>query len=420
MLHKETSISAHATNGAAGEIGDGDGFRLWSFEFSALCAINVLAFCNLAIFYGFYSYLAEIGIPPHWRGPLLAMGPFTSLLARPFLGRVLTLGNGVRFMRLGLCLATVALLSYPFATTIPALVVVRVLHGAGYVTLVGGLMGILTVFLPREKSAQGFGIYSITMLVPNALMPPFVEFLLPHLPGPGVVYAVAAPLMLPAFLLLIPLGRKTRALAAKLPQAEGQRPDWTEVRQGLAAPGVLALAAANLFFLVAFSLVFFFMRDFAAGIGAGNPGVFFTIVNLSIIAVRLLFGEALNHVNQGRVLFLAFVGLALLVPLFGLAGGPALLWVMAVGYGTGIALTMPLINAGMLTISPPRLRAFNANLLMLAVDAGFLLGPILGGALTATHWTRAELFILAGIFLALAAGCVLPAIRLMRRPRLMT
>jgi MFS family permease len=406
-------VSATASGHSA--IDDGFGFRLWSFEFCAICAISVLAFCNLAIFYGFYGYLAEIGIPPAWRGPLLAMEPLTALLVRPFLGRFLTVGNGVTFMRVGLCLATASLLSYPFTTSIPLLICVRILHGAGFVTVVGGLMGILTAFLPREKSAQGFGLFSVTILLPNAFMPPFVELLLPHLPGHGAAYAVAAPLMLPAFLLLVPLGRKTRQMAARMPAGQTERPDWADVRRGLAAPGVLLLVGANMFLVGAHSLVFFFMRDFAVSIGAANPGLFFTFANAATIGLRVVFGEALNHVDQGRMLFRAFAGLALLLPLFGLAGGPAVLWLMAIGYGTGIALTMPLINAGMLTISPPRLRAFNANLLMLAVDAGFFAGPMLGGALVAGGWTRPELFILGGGLLALSAGCVLPVIRLMRR-----
>ncbi|MDO9084323.1 MAG: hypothetical protein Q7U56_13690, partial [Humidesulfovibrio sp.] len=139
--------------------GQHDGLAsIWGFEFLSLCAISVLAFCNIAIFYGFYAYLTELGISPAWRGPLLALEPFTALLVRPFLGRFLTLGSSVRFMRVGMALATLSLLCYPFTTAIPALALVRMLHGLGFVTVVAGLMGVLTAVLPREKSAQGFGL----------------------------------------------------------------------------------------------------------------------------------------------------------------------------------------------------------------------------------------------------------------------
>lgn len=391
------------------------GPRLWSFEFVALCAISVLAFSNLAIFYGFYGYLAELGIPPAWRGPLLALEPLTALTVRPFLGRFLTLGNGVRLMRAGLLLATASLLCYPFTTSIPALALVRILHGGGFVFLVGGLMGTLTAFLPRDKSAQGFGLFSITILVPHALMPPFVEVLLPHLPGHGAVYAVAAPLMLPAFLLLIPLGRKTRALAATMHPSHLEHPAWSEVLQGLRDPSILLLLCANLALVAAHSIVFFFMRDFALGLAAANPGLFFTCANAATISVRLVFSSALNSIDQGGTLARAFLGLAVLLPMFSLAWAPWALLLMAPLYGAGMALTMPLINAAMFSVSPPRLRAFNTNLLMVAVDAGFFAGPLVGGLLMAAGWTHAGLFGLGGAFMATACLCALPVARRLRR-----
>ncbi|MDP3428455.1 MAG: MFS transporter, partial [Humidesulfovibrio sp.] len=206
--------------------------NLWGFEFLSLCGISVLAFSNIAIFYGFYAYLTELGIPPAWRGPLLALEPLTALLVRPFLGRFLSLANGARFMRVGLGVATLSLLCYPFTTTIPALIAVRILHGLGFVTVVAGLTAVLTAVLPREKSAQGFGLFSVTILLPYAIMPPFVEMVLPHLPGHGYAYALAAPLMLPSFLLLRPVERLTRALSKSLPPADLLNPSWGEVLAG--------------------------------------------------------------------------------------------------------------------------------------------------------------------------------------------
>lgn len=388
--------------------------KLLSFEFMAICAISVLAFCNISIFYGFYSYLTDLGIAPAWRGPLLALEPLTALVLRPFLGRYLSLKNSVQFMRAGMALATLALLCYPFATSIPALACVRILHGMGFVTVVAGLMGTLMAFLPRHKSAQGFGLFSVTILLPYAIMPPFVEMLLPHLSSHGQAYALAAPLMLPAFLLLAPLGRRTRALAASLPPSHLERPGWEEVRQTLTSLGVLLLVAANFCLVAAHSIVFFFMRDFAAGIGVGNPGAFFSCANAATISVRVLGGSILDRVDKGRTLLATFLCMGLLLPLFAQAGGTASLFTMATLYGTGMALTMPLINASMFSISSPRLRAYNANLLMVAVDAGFFVGPFAGGAVLAWDLGHGVLFGLGGALMLGAALCVRPVARIMR------
>jgi len=387
---------------------------LVSFEFLSICAISVLAFCNIAIFYGFYSYLTELGIAPAWRGPLLALEPFTALLVRPFLSRYLTLKNSVTFMRVGMAIATISLVSYPFATTIPLLACVRILHGMGFVTVVTGLMGTLMAFLPREKSAQGFGLFSVTILLPYAIMPPFVELLLPYLSSHSVAYALAAPLMLPAFLLLVPLGRRSRAMAATLPASQLERPGWDDVRLAFKSLGVMLLVGANFCIVAAHAIVFFFMRDFATGLGASNPGAFFTYANVATIAVRVLGGRRLDEVDKGRVLKFTAIGLGLLIPLFAFAGRPGVLLGMAVLYGIGMALTMPLVNACMFAISTPRLRVYNANLLMIAVDAGFFAGPFIGGAIMAADLGHAALFGVGGAIMLAAAVCVRPVARIMR------
>lgn len=416
-MSQDTGSPAVTPPGPEGQQdGQQDGLAsIWGFEFLSLCAISVLAFCNIAIFYGFYAYLTELGISPAWRGPLLALEPFTALLVRPFLGRFLTLGSSVRFMRVGMALATLSLLCYPFTTAIPALVLVRVLHGLGFVTVVAGLMGVLTAVLPREKSAQGFGLFSVTILLPYAIVPPFVELVLPYLPGHGYAYALAAPLMLPAFLLLGPLERRTRELAKSLHPAHLIKPSWGEVLTGLRSPGVALLIVGNLFLVAAHSIVFFFMRDFAVILGAGNPGMFFSYANAATITVRVCGGHLLDRIDKGRVLVGAFLGLAVLLPLFGQAGTPAVLFSMAALYGTGMALTMPLLNASMQHVSPPKLRAFNANLLMVAVDAGFFVGPFLGGLLLAAGWTHAGLFCVGGAMMLAAGLCMRPVGREMRR-----
>jgi len=388
---------------------------LWTFEFAALCAISVLAFSNISIFYGFYGHLTQMGIPPAWRGPLLALEPLTAFALRPFLGRYLTMGNGVRFMAVGFSLLALSLVSYPFATTIPVLAVVRVVHGTGFAVTIGGLMGVLMAVLPKERSAQGFGLFSLTILVPYALMPFLVELLLPHVANTAEVYALAAPLMLPALLLVALLRKRVREKTRGMPREHLEQPEWSEVRQSLAQPGVLPLVAANLCFVTAQSIVFFFMRDFAVSLGAGNPGMFFTCANAAVITLRVAGGPLLDRLDKGRVLFWSYLWLAALVPLFVHAALPVVLFGMAVLYGVGMAMSMPLMNSCMLLVSLPRLRVFNANLLMLAVDAGFFAGPFLGGMLMAAGWTHTGLFDVGGALMLAAGLCILPVARQVRR-----
>jgi MFS family permease len=391
---------------------------LMSYEFCALCVVSLVCFCNLAIFYGFYNYLQYLNIDPHWRGPLLALEPLTALALRPYLSGILNLGNSTRAMRLGSGLAIMALLCYPFAESAPSIALVRVIHGAGYVTLASGLMAAFTHFLPRDRVAQGFGLLSLTSLLPSALMPPFVETVTPFLPAPGWAYAMAAPLMLPAILLLAPLGRKSRALAAALPPEDTRRPAWSEVLSGLREPGVLPLILGNFCLTSGHTIVYFFMKSWSLTIGAVNPGLFFTFANLATIAVRVLGMRSLDTLNPGRAAGLAMIFLAGLVPCFGLAtrmglgsGEHALLY-MAGLYGVALGLGMPMFNAAMYRVSQPKLRGTNTNLLLVALDAGFILGPVIGGWALAAGLSLQSLFVVSGGLLLASGLAVLPVGRL--------
>jgi hypothetical protein len=49
--------------------------KLLTFEFVSLCFVSFFAFCNMAVFYSFYDYLAKLGIPVEWRACCWALNP---------------------------------------------------------------------------------------------------------------------------------------------------------------------------------------------------------------------------------------------------------------------------------------------------------------------------------------------------------
>jgi MFS family permease len=59
-------------------------------------------------------------------------------------------------------------------------------------------------------------------------------------------------------------------------------------------------------------------------------------------------------------------------------------------------LGYPAINGLMLQISAERFRSLNANLMLFAVQAGFFLGPVLGGVLVA-HWDYRGYFLASAV-----------------------
>ena len=65
----------------------------FTFEFVCLCFVSFFAFCNMSVFYSFFSYLGHIGIPEKWRGFLLGLEPMTAFVLRLAIIPRLHLGN---------------------------------------------------------------------------------------------------------------------------------------------------------------------------------------------------------------------------------------------------------------------------------------------------------------------------------------
>jgi len=384
---------------------------LLSMEFVLLAGISFFAFCNMAVFYGFYDYLETIGIPVEWRGVLLGLEPFTAFMLRLLLIPLISAANGARMLLIGLLLLVVALLSYRWATTISSLIVLRILHGAAFVLVVSASITLVVRFIPEERSAQGFSLFSLATLLPYAIMPPLTEWLLPQVASAAEIYAVVSVLAIPAILLLLMGQQRLNLAVAGLDQTLTRRPGRQELQEDLRQPAVLLLLAVNLGVYLVYSTVFYFMKNFAGHLGGGEVGTFFTLSTVTLILTRLLGGLVFDRFPKLRTLKMSMAGLALCLLGLAQADSGEKLAALAVIYGLGIGVCLPLLNSVLFMASPPNLRGVNTNLALFMMDAGFFLSPWLGGAYLAAGGEVSVLFTGCALLLALASALLL-AVRL--------
>ncbi len=383
--------------------------KLFSFEFVCLCFVSFFAFCNMSVFYSFFSYLGRIGIPPEWRGFLLGLEPMTAFALRLAIIPMLHLGNAAAAMLIALLMTMAALCSYTWAVTIPSLIVLRIFHGAAFVLLVSASMALAVHLIPRERSAQGFGILSITALVPYAVMPLITEALLPYVKNETAIYAGVTVLAVPGIILLGVLRQRVRVLLGEVHASLMRRPGLDELRRNLRHPGVALILAVNLLLYLSYATVFYFVKGYFQAVGAGNAGYFFTISTLVMIAVRVLGGALLDQVGKVKTMTWFALFLVLWFLAFSQARSTLAFTLLAAGYGLGIGIVLPLLNAAMFLASPAPLRGLNTNLCLFMMDAGFFLSPYAGGMLLAGGWSCATLFYICAGFLALAV-CLLLAL----------
>ncbi|MBP8284068.1 MAG: MFS transporter [Chromatiaceae bacterium] len=378
-----------------------------SLEFLLLSGISFFAFCNIAVFYGFYSYLGQIGIPVEWRGLLVGLEPFTAFVLRLLLIPLISVANATRVLLVGLLLLVITLLSYQWALSVPSLIPLRILHGATFVLLVSASITLVVQLIPEGRSAQGFSLFSLSTLLPYALMPPLAEWLLPHVTSAAQIYAGVSLLAIPAILLLMVGRRRLAAVVAGLDLSLTQRPSRQQLQEDFQRPEVVLLLLVNLCFYLCYSTVFYFMKDFAGQLDGVDVGLFFILSTATLILTRLTGSLVLDRFSKLPLLRISTLALALCLFALAQTDSGAGMSLLAGLYGLCLGVGLPLLNAVLFMASPPALRGVNANLSLFMMDAGFFLSPWVGGTFLAAGGAIGGLFTGAAMFLLLAFGLLL-------------
>ncbi|MBC17435.1 MAG: hypothetical protein CL942_14350 [Desulfovibrio sp.] len=350
---------------------------LFNFGFVTLNILVLFAFSNLAVFFSFYDFLNQLPIPPQWHGLLIGIFSASALVIRPLVSARLAPANALRAVALGLGLTVVSLLLYDHIESLFPLLLLRLLHGAAYVTVMSASVTLLMVFMPSDKSGQGFGIITIMTLLPYAVIPYILENGLAAVPQ-GIIYSYTALLMAPPAFLLFPLSKILRSMdagpsGAATEAAKGSM--WDNLRH----PKVLMLLIANGLVFSVFSSMFFFLKTFTTMYGFGDPGLFFMAATGVMIATRLFFGPLFDRFDKGVLAAGSLLLFGLGVFMISIMDSLFVFYAASVVYGVGVGSATPLMNGLMFSISQPRFRGLNTNLMLEMVDAGFFVGPALCG-----------------------------------------
>lgn len=370
--------------------------RLFSFEFLVLCLIIVAAFCNVSVFYSFYYYLGAIGIPLVWRGFLVGLEPMAAFALRLFVLPWLHARNAYAIAMTSLVLLIAVSCSYLWVTTVPSLIVLRIIHGAVFVLLTASVISLIVNFIPVEKSGQGFSALSIATMIPYALIPPVTEFLLPYVRSTADIYAGVSVFSLAGIFLMMALRGRILAAMGQMDSVLMRRLALREIRENFSRGAVVILLGSMLFIYLAHATLFYFMKNLSMQLGIGNVGVFFTVSMLTMIAVRLFGAAVFDRFNKSR-LALFVLGL-LTVCLIALPDAETVTayYLLAAVYGVSIGVALPLLNALLFSASEPALRGLNTNMALFTMDAGYFLTSYLGGMLIALGANFGALFYAAG------------------------
>jgi MFS family permease len=284
--------------------------------------------------------------------------------------------NARRFLVIGLIVTICSLISYRWALSLAPLIIVRIIHGAGFITFVTAMNASIVKLIPASRSGQAFGLISVNVLLPSAVVPILLDQL--NL-GPDRftdILTLAAILMIPAAILpvFLPSSKTNHGTHGHIGLPKGV---LYELRENLKQPGIPILLLSNFFAFLAYTPIFFLLKEYAQGRGIAAPGVFFTISTGTMIAIRLLGGRFFDRLNK-RIVFIA--SLVLLSLSYGLLAwaSSGFFYFLGFLFGLGFSLYAPLLNSLLFEYSHTSKRGLNLNLSMAMLQAGYLIGPSIG------------------------------------------
>ena len=324
-------------------------------------------------------YVYDIGAPAQIVGMTVGAFAISAILVRPFIGPAFDAFNKKMILIISLLVIAVSTFLYSVATTVTAIFVIRLLHGAGLATSAALAQAMAADALPIQKMNSGISIFGLALAVSQAIGP-IVGLTLLDFVGFQWAFRISA---------LVIVGGLILACLIKEPGNHVRKPYQLKLDRMFSKGAVIpALMIALL--SIPFSCINAFIVIYGNLLGIGGMGANFAVYAGCLLATRPLFGSLSDKHGVQRIIpiglcfFVASIlvlTLASNLPLFLLAAA-----VGACGYGAVI----PLLQSLGFLCSPYDSRGAASNTTFLGLDAGNLVGPTIGGMIV-------SLFIASGL-----------------------
>lgn len=372
---------------------------IWTRDFIALFLANFL------LFVGFQMQIPTMPVYVQSRGGdqlmvgmVITVFTITAVISRPFSGWALDVLARRFVVQAGMVICVATAFAYIPATSVALIMVVRLIHGAGFGLTTTGLGTMAADIVPAERRGEGLGYFGMATNVGMALGPGLGIAVMNWL-GFGATFSGSALLMSAALLTTFAVTAGRRPVEQTHATVPGLR--------GLLEPGAFFPASLSLLTGLIFGSVIGFITLFGTESGIGDVSSFFFLYAIVIMATRPISGRLYDRYGPTPVV-LAGAGLlsAGLLVLSG-AGSQAALTVAAVLYGAGFGSIQPSLQAWAIDRVAPHRRGAATGTYYSSFDIGIGLGALLLGSIAKVSSYAMMYRVAALIPVAIAAALLL-------------
>jgi MFS family permease len=356
---------------------------LWLFQFGTFfSAFQLLPVIPLRII--------ELGGSKAAAGLFLAVYTFASAFAAPVMGTIADSIGRRRMLVIASILFVVFSLAYGVVPWLPVVLIIAVIHGAIWSSILASASAIMTDFIPVSRRTEGLGYWGLAPTAAIAIAPAVGM----HVHHFGWFALCAEIAVLSALMAIwaarLPGGDKQSEEKATFPRVMDLW-DWRVLQTGLA------------FTVISFGYggITSYVAILSRERGIQPESLFFTVFATSVVVVRILTARIGDRHGPKVLLYPSFIAVPLAFALLAAAQSRAQMIGAAILWGLALGASFPAFMTFVVTNTDDQFRGRTFGSVILAFDTGIGLGSIVIGAIGA-RWSLGTAFAVAAALSCLA------------------
>ncbi|HBW33893.1 MFS transporter [Desulfosporosinus sp. BICA1-9] len=346
--------------------------QIWNKTFFLILVVSFCMFLSMYMLLPTLPLYAQtLGGNETVAGTIVALFTLSAVLVRPWFGNLLDRKGRKAILIIGVGIFLVSALAYHLTFSIITLLALRVVHGVGWSASTTATGTMASDVIPASRRAEGMGYYGIAATIAMSLGPALGLYLVKYssysvlFTGSAILAALG---LAGSFFINYEAPRKNQA---KAPLVKGV------ILEKTALPPALVL----FFITLTYGGIISFLPSYANYRGVENIGMFFTVYALVLLFGRPIIGKMADRYGARKFLVPGILLIAIALLLLVTATSMPMFLLVGVVYGLGFGTVHPILNALVISLSPPERRgAANATFAM-AMDLGIGLGAVTLGFL---------------------------------------
>ncbi len=345
---------------------------LWTRQFLLITIINLFLYFAFQLVTPTISvYVKSLGAADNVIGWLNGIFTLAALIARPLAGSSLDrLGRRGIFLA-GMAVFIAAATSYAWVPTIVLILILRFIHGIGWGASSTALYTIASDNIPNQRYGEGMGFFTLASNIAMAAAPATGLALI-------AAYGYKAVSVLSGSLAIVALLFSLRVKYKEIPGTQDMHGKRVLFEKTSFRP-----ASVMFFLTITYGSLNTFLALYAMERGIGQFGLFFTVMALSMMIARPLFGRIVDRYGVSVAVVPGMAGMALSIFLLSRATTLTMFLVVAFLYGMGFGAAQSSLQT-LAVIHAPRSNLGIANsTFFFGFDSGIGAGAVILGTLAA-------------------------------------